>query len=316
MIWLEVLDRRGNVRERVRLDAFPVTIGRGYGNAVVLDDPYVDPQHARMALNEAGQLVIEDLGSLNGLRDGKGSEHRPSLVLLPGGTFQLGESTLRLATEQLTVAPARRLPTSRGEVPASRPFWTTMSPAVAALIFAFGQYLGEGTRVTVGEIFANVTGMLVILAVWAGGWALATRIVSHRFSFGAHVIVVAGVVIAALVLGECNAWAQTMWPDSLGLSVFEWAYGFALMCTLLYLHLQVVAPKEPARRWRQALIFNAALAAVGFLVTLGDDDKFSVNLSYPAALRPVPSGWVSATSPEEFGNSLVKLQEEVDELKR
>ncbi len=39
--FVEILDRRGNVRERVRVDSFPATVGRGYGNAVIVDDRLV-----------------------------------------------------------------------------------------------------------------------------------------------------------------------------------------------------------------------------------------------------------------------------------
>lgn len=315
MIWLEVLDRRGGVRERVRLDQFPATIGRGYGNTLVLDDPYVDPRHAQIALSEDGRLTLEDLGSVNGIRDG-GPERLASLLLRPGATFQLGETTLRLATDQLPVPPARPLPQRQTESRLFRPLVATATGLAAAGLYAFGEYLGEGSRVAVGDVFTSATAMLLILCVWAGGWALATRFISHRFRFGAHFAVGGVALIAFLALSELSAWTQTIWPDSLVLQAFDWLYTFLGLGAVVYAHLQVVSRQEPSRRLRQALIFNVALVGLAFLVTLGDDDKFSIQLSYPGALRPLPSRWVSATSPDGLEKALGDLQREVDELKR
>jgi hypothetical protein len=93
---LEVLDpRTREVRSRTRLDALPLVLGRGLDNDLVLDDPYVDPRHARIAADETGGLVLEDLGSLNGLvaGDGLGRTHR--LPLRPRLEVRVGRTTLR-----------------------------------------------------------------------------------------------------------------------------------------------------------------------------------------------------------------------------
>ncbi|HEV2148502.1 MAG TPA: FHA domain-containing protein, partial [Longimicrobiaceae bacterium] len=63
---LEVVGERGE-RTRLRLGSLPLTVGRGPGNDLILDDPYVDGRHARIGPDEAGVLVVEDLGSVNGL---------------------------------------------------------------------------------------------------------------------------------------------------------------------------------------------------------------------------------------------------------
>ena len=52
VIFAEVLDRRGQVRQRVRVERFPLTIGRAYSNDLILDDRYGCPQHARVSIRE------------------------------------------------------------------------------------------------------------------------------------------------------------------------------------------------------------------------------------------------------------------------
>ena len=36
VVYVEIFDKRGGVKERIRLDAFPATIGRAYTNSVLL----------------------------------------------------------------------------------------------------------------------------------------------------------------------------------------------------------------------------------------------------------------------------------------
>ena len=67
MIWVEILSRNHEIAARFRLPVAEARIGRGYTNDVIVDDPYVAPEHLRLFRDEAGQLVVEDLGSANGI---------------------------------------------------------------------------------------------------------------------------------------------------------------------------------------------------------------------------------------------------------
>ena len=50
--YVEVLDAKGNVTERVRVDSFPIQVGRAYSNHVVINDPYVCPVHLAIERDE------------------------------------------------------------------------------------------------------------------------------------------------------------------------------------------------------------------------------------------------------------------------
>ena len=58
--YIEVLDAKGNVTERIGIDAFPITVGRAYSNHVVVDDPYVCPAHLAIEPDEQGRLIARD----------------------------------------------------------------------------------------------------------------------------------------------------------------------------------------------------------------------------------------------------------------
>ena len=67
LAWVELLDRRGHVRTRHRIDSLPALIGRSYGCDVLVDDPWISPIHVRIYRDLDGSFKVEDAGSENGL---------------------------------------------------------------------------------------------------------------------------------------------------------------------------------------------------------------------------------------------------------
>lgn len=71
-----------------------IILGRGQDADLVLDDPSISRKHAMIAHEEPGRLVIQDLGSTNGIAV-NGYGVRRSL-LRPGDLVELGAISLRL----------------------------------------------------------------------------------------------------------------------------------------------------------------------------------------------------------------------------
>lgn len=72
-----------------------ITIGRGAGCAVSIDDAHVSKLHARVYPHDRGWLV-EDLGSTNGTLLNGDALTEPTLIE-PGGRIRIGEIILELA---------------------------------------------------------------------------------------------------------------------------------------------------------------------------------------------------------------------------
>ena len=62
---LEVLNRSGQVDQRIAVAPGRITVGRALDNDVILDDPYVCPHHLALEV-ESGHVTLEDLDSVNG----------------------------------------------------------------------------------------------------------------------------------------------------------------------------------------------------------------------------------------------------------
>jgi hypothetical protein len=316
---LEVLDTRaGAVRTRLRLDALPLTIGRGYANDLILDDPYVDARHARITRDEEGRLRVEDLGSLNGLA-AEGGPARAAWVEAGAGTeVRLGRTTLRFrdpeepvppalpdAAEGAEPAPARWLATPAGRLAVS-------GAALAAV--AVYTWLGSYQRSSASEVFAGVLAFGMLGALWAGIWAIAGRVVVHRFHFLGHFAVASAVVLAILAWVALGEWVSFLFPDNPVSSVAEIGVGLALVAALVAGHLGLASALPRGHRWRAGVATSGFLLAVGGLAALTDGESFSDVPQFPGVLKPVRAHWLPVDSREEFARMATELKEEVDAL--
>ena len=81
---------------RLRFAGPEVRVGRGYDNDVVIDDPYVAARHLRVFRDEEGQLVAEDLGSVNGLYLDRDSRRRARILIDPERPLRVGYTLVRV----------------------------------------------------------------------------------------------------------------------------------------------------------------------------------------------------------------------------
>ncbi len=96
-IVVEVLNSGRRVIQRYLIEKNVATIGRAYSNDVVLDDFHVDLEHAIISLSDDQQnLLLEDRGSLNGIRDQKKKKLGANVGFTGETEVVLGETRLRL----------------------------------------------------------------------------------------------------------------------------------------------------------------------------------------------------------------------------
>src|SRR5215207_8677363 len=104
--YLEVLDPKGRVSQRFPVQSLPIRLGRAYTNDVIVDDPFVCPEHLMIGYDESGRLQARDVGTVNELREIAGGQPVPSLLLASGTEFQIGHTHFRYCETSHVVAPA------------------------------------------------------------------------------------------------------------------------------------------------------------------------------------------------------------------
>jgi hypothetical protein len=311
VIFVEVLDRRGRVMHRVRLDTLPATVGRGYGNAVILDDRYVSPEHARIAAGPDGGLVVEDLGSTNGLFSETGTDRVATLALTPGMVFRAGHSLLRVATGDQPVAPA--LPDPLAGLP-TRP--QRQSPWLpAAIMAALGlsmveSYLGSYGETSIAALVADALSLGLVLAAWSGAWALLTRITAQRFAFARHLALATAVLLGAEVVSLVANVGDLIEAGTAQYWVAESALYVGALAALLFGHLGVATPLAVRRRLAWSLGVAVALVGLDEFTDLAAGGHFERAPSFAGAVRPLAGS--RGTPLDTFIAAAAELQRSVD----
>ncbi len=315
LIYLELLDPRGQTRSRVRLDAFPATIGRGYDNDVIVDDPYVCPRHARVHMTGGRGVVVEDAGSVNGVHGANGGGRQARLPLQPGDTFRIGRTLLRICDDEWTVAPAvvdhdgpgARLP---------RLLTTRSSLVIVALsfaAFAMAGWLASYERVSLAQVLSDALPAPLLFALWGGAWALVTRIITHRFNFAQHVAIVAGIGAVGLVVDAMTEWLTFLFASDDFTALWVLLAMLATV-TMLYGHLSFATNLTRRRRWAISSLTVVTFFALATFVSLADEDDHSLGLDYPGALKPLSPRWLRSVTIDDFAKASESLKASVDSL--
>jgi hypothetical protein len=289
---LEAIDRDGTVRQAWRLSHWPVTIGRGLDNDVVLSDPHVAAHHATIdrGSDDPAGLTVRAGETRNGLAVGRervgGGETKTLDEAGRDLDLHIGRTTLRLRLPGHTLAPEQLLAPM---VAVERRWLPTLGLALAVIaVVLFNTYLDNDpdglSRAIGGAVLTAVSGG----AIWCGFWALLSKLFARQSNFGWHVrvFVVASLVMLAISMLPPFVAFSLSWP---WLTDFSFVAVFATIATAIYFHLLAVEPG------RQRLM--RGVAAMGFVVGVAltlwfnvqrtgrPGEELYMNHLFPPALR-------------------------------
>ncbi len=316
IVFVELLDRRGNIRERVKVDDFPATVGRGYANAVILDDRLVDPEHLRLSVDGEGAIVVEDLNTLNGTRLQK-SRRRIDRHIIPAGreaVIRVGQTVLRLRGDDFAVAPTASSQTR------FEPFGRYIeNAAIASTVFVIGfgvNILTFAQAIDKKVIWSDLTGislvLLITFALWTGFWSFLSRLVAHSFRFMTHLGISSIASVVLVMLFTAKEYIEFLLSAALTAQVFAYT-GFTLIFSLLlYAHLSVMIASSRRKRLLASTLISAGIVAIVLLTHYAYKKDFSNELRFSSVIKPLGRKWVKTVSPNEFFAHLDKLRARID----
>jgi hypothetical protein len=316
VIQVEVLGRGGDVAQRVRLDRLPATIGRGYQCDVIVSDPLVDAEHARLVRDEQGRVTLEDLGSRNGVFT-DGAKARVSRAPIEGiTTARIGRTLLRIVPEGAAVPPA--LPdTDSGD----RLAQLLVSPRRNAVVLIAGfaaavawLWLGGTEAHAASAAGGEALAVLIVSAGWAGFWALIGRANAQRFNFWPHLTLAWIFLVLVGALGTVAGYVEFLFPGS-PFEAIAMLGALALAAGLFARHLGLATLLT---RRRRNLIAALAAASVLLLVLIAGriagDESEDATVSLSVSVKPVPARLVPAAGLEAFIRKSDGLKQEIDGL--
>jgi hypothetical protein len=316
--FVEVLDKRGNVRERVKIDSFPVTIGRGYANAVIVDDHLVGVEHLRLSLDSEGSIILEDLNTINGTWLSKFRKRIDRHRVPAGGeaVIRIGQTVLRLRGDDFPVGPAVSPRTLFG--PFGRCF-NNSAIAFMAFVAGFGLYVFVfAQEINKKIVWSDLTGMSLILliafVVWTGFWSFLSRLVVHSFHFMTHLAIASIASAFFLMLLTTFEYFEFIFSAPAAAEICQYT-GFAVIFSLLlYGHLSVMSELSGGRRMFSSVLISAGIVGMVILISYTNRKEFSDELRFSSVMKPFGRTWVKTVPPEEFFGDLEKLRTKIDAM--
>ncbi|HEX8436469.1 FHA domain-containing protein [Archangium sp.] len=315
VIFLEVLEGDA-VHLRHRLERFPVTVGRGYGNDIILDDPKVSTSHLRIERTEEGKLVLRDVGSRNGTFQVEPWARLAELELTNDARVAAGDTVLRFrsrshAVEDTLVAEVPVAP--RGRL-FDRPFAFPAMLALTVVASILHEYLTNYQKTDWGSLALSVFVPVFTAFAWAGLWSVASKVARRVFYFGAHGTIgslsLLGVIVIPVVLTPLTyGLALGTWVRWLFLVVYLGWMGF-----VLFWHLRYVSRTKPRRLAVTLAVILVCFGALTQADSLLGEEDFTSSLELERRLLPPAFQVAPSKSVDAFFEDTQDLQKKVDAL--
>lgn len=292
---IDVLDAEGVHVQRLRVDAWPVRIGRAVDNDIVLDDPHVAAHHAEIAAAIDGGLWIRDLGTINGLRDATARRRVDALALDAPRTILVGRSRLRIRVDGDAIAPERPL---RRDLRIARPV-----AAIAIFLAVVGLEILEAWLAAGPErdvLGLATPGLLVggTVLIWAAFWAFAGRLVSRRTEYVPHL----GIGAAAMLVLSAGNTLGAIAAYAFAAPVLD-RYGYlplaAIIAVAAFAHLNWANPERRRAFAVVAMLIGVTVLGVNMLTQYEQSGGFA-DKPFSSALYPPRLRLATAIAPEAF----------------
>lgn len=258
VMWIEVLSRDGAVGTRSRIDREEARVGRAFDNDIVVDDPHVAPHHLRIFRAEDGELVVEDLGTVNGLFSEHGAARVQQLRLTDGPGIRIGRTVLRVHDAAHPVAPEKPLTPRRAHAS-----WAAgLTVALFAMILLVN-WLDLTNQPSANAVLLPLLGLATVLAIWSGLWALLSRVFFGQAQFPVQLRIAATACIALLIWDQIAktfsfalAWREMSEYAGLG--------AWALLGATCVAHLHSISARHMRAAQAVVVVLIAAGAAIQY----------------------------------------------------
>jgi hypothetical protein len=304
-IWVEVLSRHGDVLARHRCAGPELSIGRGYGNDVLIDDPYVAPAHLRIRRDVDGSLVAEDLGTVNGSFVDRAKEPFDRVVLDGEQRLRIGHTYLRIRDAAHPVVPERTVQPQRRLLP--------IAAGLGALIIGIEVltvWLNETAEPKLQRYLLTPLVVALVLLVWTAIWSVLSRIFAGQARLERNLLIALGGALAYSLWNEI-VWLYSFAFASRALVASGGVAFWLILAVICFLHLRSIGSARPLVKAGAVLLLAGAGLGTQAL-TASDTPGSSPYQAHPRRLLPPAFRIAAPVERDDFAAELTKLKPLLD----
>jgi len=314
VIFVELLGRNGRVKQRVRVDRFPATIGTAYSNDMILDDRYLAPCEARIELNEQGDPILVDVDSVNGIVKWGSKQRVTEASLTSGDQVRVGHTDLRFMFLNHPVAAPVVIRAGVFDVLllGKKPPFLLLLFAVSLIVMGVNGYLSETSTQSTREWMVGLTSMVLGSLIVAGMWAAGTRLVSHEFRFFQHLAVLSVVLIIVELVNVSTGYVGFIYSPGSALDTVEMTLYAALAIVWLFIHLCVVSRRSMITKFTISFLLAGALSGMVQMQSYFSESDEIGELTFSTQIRPHGSTGISFVTIDQLFTDAQGLKAQID----
>jgi hypothetical protein len=271
--------------QRHQVSGSTLSVGRGYDNDVILNDPYLCARHLSLQVDEQGRWQAFDNHSVNGSFTENQKPLTNGRVIESGDVISIGKSYLRFIYPQQSVAPAIRLSGLEGLLN-----WLS-SPMVVIAIFSiyigmlFGNYyISSAVEIKTSQMLSSVFARFTAMSLLPLLFSLLARFFKHDARVLTQVVVwYCFFIIFLLVNGLGTLISFNSNQDWLS-SGFSYVTQVGLLFSILWATFYIAFHQSPRRRTMIAGAITFGIYMLGYLYSASHSSDFNPKPMYDNTL--------------------------------
>jgi len=265
--------------------------------------------HARIAFNDNGEPLLTDLGTENGTYHLPAMEPVAALGLGAETLLRLGQTLVRLRRPDYAVAPTRIDKLSHSRFAG---FFTSTAVLALLTLFLLGllglnSYQSSVQAKTIGQLLLENIEIVVLVPVWAGVWALLSRIFMHHAAYVSHAVIATLGVIGFLCANVVVEYYAFGFSALLSADILFHVLLGLLASAMLYGHLRFTTLFSPRRIGVIAVSTAVGLVGLSGFTAYVQSLEFNDTLPYPPELKPPQFVITHEKSLQEFMRDAEKI---------
>jgi hypothetical protein len=279
----------------------PLSIGRGFSNTLIVNDPYVAASQLRILAqgDSTDSWVCHNLDHTNALLHNRRRIENGAITLRSGDELTVGRSNLAFFSTDHGVDPTRSFSLSNG-LQNSR-FKPLLASLMLGLVFALSllmTWLWTFDKPDWGQLSAMSATMPIMVLLWSAGWALCGRFLKHHHQFSAQLFFSAACVCLIILTSFFNSYVDYYFASTLAGQIFDWLTFIALVGLALGFNISLATHSSNAMR--RGLVASVCLCGLSLLLLYLSQGDYSHTPEPSTSFKPawVPSA--KAVSVEDY----------------
>ncbi len=308
LAWIEVLNRYGDVNSRHPVFAWPTLVGRSYNCDLILDDPFIAPNHIEISGEGEQGFQVKDMGSINGMTIANLPGKKTDAIITSDDIIRIGRTQLRIRPSHYPVAPETRYSAK----PWQRRPTILLASVIAFLAVLLSAALLNYTEAGIGTYVTPMIITIIMVGLWITAWSFGGRLFAGKTNFIPHAVIACLGVTLFLASGMLIDLVSFSF-DSSFVSNLSTEVTFFLFVLILYLHLRLISRAKPG--WVAGIAGTVAVLVMATSVLIANilDENDLERQSYRSTIGPPFLLFVDGKSPEAFISSMAVLKSRVQE---